>query len=155
MSEPDPESQLRLYAEALASGVERSLPAWVIQSVERVMAASSLEVPEEVWSASRAAADRAGAEIGGEVRRLLESDIDEQTTTPLALLRAAVRYPTGVLRQAGAPPSARDRFAEEAFPDDIFDLTPASFADLDPELADPGLAWGAAKAFVHKRRHGR
>jgi hypothetical protein len=31
--------------------------------------------------------------------------------------------------------------------------TSTTFADLDPDLAEPGLAWGAAKAFVHKRRH--
>jgi hypothetical protein len=39
------------------------------------------------------------------------------------------------------------------FPDDDYGLTPASFADIDPALAEPGLAWGAAKAWVHRRRH--
>ena len=146
MAEPDPEGQLREYAEALAGGVERALPAWVARSVERV---SSAIAPEAVNDA----AARAKADVGGAVRRLLETDIDQQTTTPLALLRSAVRYPTELLKQAGVAPVERDRFAEEAFPDDIYDLTPASFADLDPELAEPGLAWGAAKAFVHKRRH--
>lgn len=151
MADPDPESQLRVYAVALADGVERALPRWVVHSVERVMGT----VPTAVAEASRRAGDQAGAVVGGEVRRLLEADIDRQTTTPLALLRTAARYPTRVLTQAGVPPVDRDRFAEEAFPDDIYDLTPASFADIDPDLADPGLAWGAAKAFVHKRRHGR
>ena len=151
MAEPDPEGQLRDYAEALAAGIERALPVWVVQSVAGVMAG---ELAGPVRAAAQDAAARATTEVGGAVRRLLETDIDRQTTTPLALLRGAVRYPTEVLRQAGAPPVQRDRFAEEAFPDDIYGLTPASFADLDPDLADPGLAWGAAKAFVHKRRHG-
>lgn len=150
MAEPDPEGQLRAYAEALADGVERALPTWVVASVERVIGPA----PQEVHTAARRAGDRAAMEVGAAVRRLLETDLDGQTTTPLALLRTAVRYPTEVLRAAGAPPVARDRFAEEAFPDDVYDLTPATFADLDPALADPGLAWGAAKAFVHKRRHG-
>jgi hypothetical protein len=89
------------------------------------------------------------------VRELLAADIDEQRTTPLAILRgAALRYPTSVLHAAGVPPVVRDRAAEELFPDDLYDLVPASFADLDPSLADAGLRWGAAKAFEHKRRHG-
>jgi hypothetical protein len=88
------------------------------------------------------------------VRTLLAADIDEQVTTPLAIIRsAAVRYPTSVLRRAGVAPVVRDPFAAAAFPDDIYDLSPASFADLSADLVDPGMAWGAAKAFVHKRRH--
>jgi hypothetical protein len=51
------------------------------------------------------------------------------------------------------PAIERDRQAEAQFPDDDYDLTPASFADLDPALHEPGLRWGAAKAHVHLRRH--
>ncbi|HEY3809796.1 MAG TPA: hypothetical protein VGL49_00065, partial [Acidimicrobiales bacterium] len=80
-------------------------------------------------------------------------DIDAQRTTPLALLRHAVRVPTEVLRDAGMAPVARDRFAREAFPDDDFDLSPASWADIDPALTELGITWGAAKAFEHRRRH--
>jgi hypothetical protein len=89
------------------------------------------------------------------VRALLERDVDEQATTPLSLLRGAVRYPTAVLRRSGIPPVERDEVQAQLFPDDLYDLTPASFADVDPALADPGLAWGAAKAFAHIQRHGR
>ena len=66
---------------------------------------------------------------------------------------AAVRYPTAVLEAAGVPPVVRDEAAEELFPDDRYDLIPASFADLGADLAEVGLYWGAAKAFEHKRRH--
>ncbi len=38
------------------------------------------------------------------------------------------------------------------FPDDDYDLTPASFGDLDPALHEPGLVWGAAKAHVFLAR---
>ena len=84
---------------------------------------------------------------------MLAADVDEQATTPLAILRTAVRYPTEVLVAAGVPPVERDSFSQRAFPDDIYDLTPATFADVDPALAEAGIAWGAAKAFEHKRRH--
>jgi hypothetical protein len=93
------------------------------------------------------------SDLGPSISQLLAADIDDQHTTPLALLRGAVRYPTAVLRDAGVPAVERDRFAEDAFPDDVYDLTPATFADLDPALTEAGLAWGAAKAWEHTRRH--
>ena len=88
------------------------------------------------------------------MRSLLEADIDEQATTPLAIVRGAVRFPTDVLRQAGVAPVARDRVQVNLLPDDVYDLAPASFADIDPALTEPGIAWGAAKAHAHIRRHG-
>ncbi|MDP9386646.1 MAG: hypothetical protein M3Q48_01645 [Actinomycetota bacterium] len=141
-------------AQALARAAEEALPRWVERSVERLLVAYHGAADPGVMDEARAAGRRAAAEVGGKVRTLLEADVDEQPTTPLALLRQAVRYPTGVLVAAGVPPVVRDRFAEERFPDDPYDLTPASFADIDPLLHEPGLAWGAAKAWVVTRRHG-
>jgi hypothetical protein len=142
------------YAEALADGIDATLPTWVVRSVLTLVTAWSGTVPAEVALAAEQAGQRAREEIGGAVRELLVADIDEQRTTPLALLRTAVRYPTEVLEAAGVPGVERDRFTEERFPDDIYNLSPASFADIDPALADAGLVWGAAKAFAHKQRHG-
>ncbi|HSS10192.1 MAG TPA: hypothetical protein VLL25_09915 [Acidimicrobiales bacterium] len=142
------------YASALADGIEEALPGWVERSVARIMTAWAGSVPPEVASAAQEAGRQAQAEVGPDVRDLLLADIDEQSTTPLAILRAdAVRYPTAVLQNAGVPPVQRDEFVEEVFPDDTYDLAPASFGDLDPNLADIGISWGAAKAFEHKRRH--
>jgi hypothetical protein len=142
-------------ARLLADAIDRALPAWVIRSVATVITAWAGEVPPDVAEAADAAARQAEQETGALTRALLMSDIDEQRTTPLALIRGAVRYPTAVLRAAGVPPVERDRFATQAFPDDDYDLTPASFADVDPDLTEPGIVWGAAKAFEHKRRHSR
>ncbi|MGH9207304.1 MAG: hypothetical protein ACRD1G_12200, partial [Acidimicrobiales bacterium] len=77
------------------------------------------------------------------------------SSTPLSLLRLAVRYPTEVLRRAGVPPVERDPFTESRFPSDDYDLTPASLGQIDPVLAEIGLTWGAAKAMSHRRRHGQ
>jgi hypothetical protein len=63
-----------------------------------------------------------------------------------------------VLRAAGAPEPARDPFAAEAFPDDAYDLSPATWADVDPALHERGIVWGAAKAHVvlaRRRREGK
>lgn len=151
-----PEEQLAVYAARLADAVEAALPGWVSRHVERVLAVQAITATPEIDAATDAAAALARSEVGGAVRRLLGADIDEQGTTPLALLRAAVEYPTAVLQAGGAAAVERDRFAVHAFPADIYDLSPATFADLDPGdegLAEAGLAWGAAKAFVHRRRH--
>ena len=106
-----------------------------------------------VLDAAREAGLQAAAEVGPAVRRLVEADIDAQRTTPLALLRSAVRYPTRVLQEAGVPPVERDPIQVRLLPDDLYDLSPASFADVDPALAEPGMVWGAAKALAHRRRH--
>jgi hypothetical protein len=154
-------------ARHLADAIDAALPGWVVRSVTRVMSAwtgtaagtaagtgtDNAELPPDVVAAAEAAARQATDETGALTRALLLLDIDEQRTTPLTLIRGAVRYPTAVLKAAGVPPVERDRFAIAAFPDDDYDLTPASFADVDPALAEPGIAWGAAKAFEHKRRH--
>jgi len=107
----------------------------------------------ELAEAARAAGRRAAEEVGAQMRALVEADIDEQRTTPLSLLRAAVRYPTEVLRAAGVPPVDRDPIQARLLPDDVYDLSPATFADVDPALAEPGMIWGAAKALEHRRRH--
>ena len=147
------EVNMEEQARALADAVDATISGWVGRSVQRVLMARQGSVDPEVMASARAAGERARADVGARVRALLAVDIDEQRTNPLALLRQAVRYPTEVLRQAGVPPVARDRFSEERFPDDHYDLTPASFADIHPDLFEPGVAWGAAKAWLHKHRH--
>lgn len=150
---PDPRSQLardeaRLseLAEQLADAVEVVLPGWVERCV---VARFPGPVPAPVLDQARQAGNVAAAEVGSQVRELLRLDIDQQWTNPLALLRAAVRYPADVLAAAGAPAAARDREAQRLHPGDVYDLVPAAFADIDPSLHEPGIVWGAAKAHVH------
>lgn len=140
---------------ALADGICEALPGWVERSVERLLVAYEGAADPAVMVAAREAGVRAAAEVGSRVRVLLAADIDEQRSNPLSLVRSAISYPTEVLRRAGVPPVERDSFAEERFPDDDYDLTPTSFADLDEGLRELGLRWGAAKAWEHKRRHAR
>jgi hypothetical protein len=147
--DPDPETALGELASGLADAIDAVLPAWVVRSVRRRLTS----VPRPIAEAARAAGERARDEVGAQVRALLLTDVDEQRGNPLALLRTATRYPTEVLRLAGAAAVERDKFSSERFPDDDYDLTPATWADLDPSLTDLGIAWGAAKAFVHKQRH--
>jgi len=150
------DAQLAALARSLADGIVDALPGWVEACVDRLATAWAGSVAGPVAEAARVAGRQAATEVGPAVRALLAQDVDDQRTTPLALVRDAVRYPTEVLRAAGVPPVVRDELAESAFPADDYDLSPGAFADLDPELAEVGLAWGAAKAYVVlARRKGR
>lgn len=140
-------------AEALARAVEAALPGWVERAVEGRLGDGAGPTGSDVLAEARRAGEQARGDVGGRIRALLALDIDDQRANPLAILRTAVRYPTEVLLRAGVAPVARDRFAEERFPDDVYDLTPAAFADIDPALHQPGIEWGAAKAWAHMRRH--
>lgn len=140
MTVAEDEAKLEAFATALADAVEAALPGWV----ERCVLQRAPLLGSEAAEAGR----RAAAEVGAEVRALLATDVDEQRANPLALLRAAVRYPTAVLAAAGVAPVARSEFDERAFPDDVYGLAPATWADIDPELQERGLVWGAAKAHV-------
>jgi hypothetical protein len=142
------------YGGALAEAIEAALPIWVHRCVSRIMTAWTGTVAAEVEEAAEAAGLRARAEVGGRVRDLLARDIDDQASTPLSILRAAVAFPTEVLHAAGVPPVERDEFRVRAFPEDVYDLSPASFADVDLSLHEVAMAWGAAKAMAHRERHG-
>ncbi|HEY6533458.1 MAG TPA: hypothetical protein VIY72_14210 [Acidimicrobiales bacterium] len=150
---PDDLAALSAYATALADGIEAALAPWVERSVERVhVDRLARRPPIEVREAATRAGAEARATVGPRVRTLLALDIDEQRTGPLAMVREAVVYPTRVLQEAGVAPVERDEFAARQFPDDLYDLAPATFADLDPDLHETGLVWGAAKAHVHLSR---
>jgi hypothetical protein len=134
------------YAQALHAAAVAALPRWVQRCVRSL--ASGLD--DEAAEAGR----RAALDVGERLRALLDTDIDEQRTNPLSVLRGAVVYPTEVLTAAGVAPVARDAFVERAFPDDIYNLVPASWRDIDESLQEPGLVWGAwkAKQFLERRR---
>ena len=91
-----------------------------------------------------------------ELEALLAADVDAQQTNPLSVLRAATRYPTDVLARHGVHPARRDDFAARAFPADVYGLSPATWADIDESLVEPGLVWGAWKAMtvLGRRREG-
>ncbi|HUF33894.1 MAG TPA: hypothetical protein VMN58_11880 [Acidimicrobiales bacterium] len=148
------DAELRVATLELALGVESALPGWVVRSVGELHRAWAGEVPAEVSQAAEVAGRRAADEVGAELRRMADAGPDEQPTTPLGVIRDAVRFPTAVLREAGVPGVVRDAFDERHFPHDQYGLTPRTFADVDPALHEPGLRWGAARARSHLARHG-
>lgn len=152
VTERTDEEQLAVYARELVDAVDEAIATWVERCVASTLAAAGVTLDDETARAARAAGQRCRVEVVAELRLLLDADIDAQTSTPLQVLRAAVRFPTAVLVDAGVDDVDRDDFDRRAFPADRYGLTPSGFVDVDPALADPGLRWGAAKAHVHLAR---
>jgi hypothetical protein len=157
----DPEAEVLLadLGAALCAQVVEAVPAWVEREVDRILDAWATTpggrgVDRPALRAAAADAGRTAAQdVAARLRTVLAADVDAQSTTPLEVVRAAVTYPTGVLRAAGVPAVVRDAFEEARFPHDLYGLTPASLGVVDPSLTDPARAWGAAKAMAHKARH--
>jgi hypothetical protein len=160
LDDPEDAAALVRHAETLVAAVDAALARWVERVVEDRwrLANGGAPLTDAVRAVARAAGQRARDQLVPELRALLAVDVDEQRANPLAVLRRAVPAVTEVLQSAGVPPVARDAHAERLFPDDVYDVMPAAFADLDPSVHEPGLVWGAAKAHVilaRRRREGR
>ena len=97
---------------------------------------------------------RASERILADLADLLATDVDDQRTNPLTVFRGAVGALTEFLRVQEIPPPPADRFLAERFPDDPYQLGPATWSDVDDELHMPGLIWGAwkAKTVLDRRR---
>jgi len=148
----------------LARQVVAAVPGWVIRETTRVLdawlaapgaPAAAAEERSAVLQTASVAGARAADALAPALGALLAADVDDQDVTPLQLVRELVRFPTAVLEAAGVPPVVRDPYTEARFPEDVYDLLPASLASLDPGLREPSLTWGAAKAMAHRRRHRR
>jgi hypothetical protein len=149
---PGDVAALAAYATALADAVERSVGPWLRAVALDRCASHGVTVDPGGRERLEAVALVAAEVAAAEVRSLLSTDVDQQLTTPLEVLRRATRPVSGLLDEWGVPPTPRDEFDQRAFPDDRHALVPASFADIDESLVEPALVWGAAKAHVHLRR---
>lgn len=152
ISEPtlaDDERQLAAYADTLHAGVVAAVPGWIRRVA--ISRAESGQAVVDVIALDLAAAATAGL-VDAELRRILDADVDRGTGSPLAAVRAAIGPVTELLEKWGTPHRSRDDFVADAFPEDRYEIGPASFADIDAELHEPGLIWGAARAHVHLRR---
>jgi hypothetical protein len=147
-NQPDDDAALAAYAAALADGIEAAVPGWIERCVVERAEAWRPGLGQQLRPSAQDAGRAAAADVVPRVRSLLATDVDAQAGNPLALLRSAVGHATAVLEAAGVPGVVRDEFTERAFPADVYDLSPASFADVHPDLHGLGLVWGAAKAHV-------
>lgn len=147
--DPDDVAALDAYAAELVRTVDAAMPRWVERMVRTRWAEWAGPQPSsQLMAAAAVAGEAARVEVTAALRDLLATDVESQRSNPLAIIRTAVVYPTGVLAAAGVPPVERDADAVRIFPDDHYDLSPASFADLDAATHEAGVIWGAAKAHL-------
>ena len=110
--------------------------------------------PSSVRQARRRGGGRR-AELGPELRRLLASDVDRQWANPLDLVRRAVSHTRPrCWPPPGCPPWCGTSTTRAHFPDDVYGLTPRTFADLDPSLREvrPGVGGGQGPASMVRHR---
>ena len=128
------------------------MPTWVVGRVAFIADAwGRLNADERARldADAVAAGDAAAVRVVALLRDFFATPAAEQRTTPLEIVRTAAGDVAAVLTAAGIPAVERGEFAERAFPDDLYDVTPATLADLgDDELGPLQLAWGLAKAKV-------
>ena len=148
-----PDEALAELGLALAAAVSDVLPGWVERAVTDLVRAWAGAVGPDDLAAARRAGAAALAEVGPELRRLLAADVDAQWTNPMTIVRRAVAPATAALRAAGVGEVERSADEEARFPDDVYGLTPHTFADLHPSLHELGITWGALKARAHLSRH--
>jgi hypothetical protein len=151
----DWDAELRARTLALAAAASKALPNYVERVVLEVMARRGAEPDEGQVELIRIAGTSAVAAIVPQIEHLAEQDVDGQATTPLAILREAFHFPTSLMDAWGEPVGGRDPYATSAFPEDVYDVLPGSFKEVDESLFEPGLAWGVAKARAHSARHKR
>ena len=136
----------RQAASALLSGLDDAVVPWI----ERI---ASERLGNKTSDQVHVVAASIHAEVMPKLRRLFNADVNAQSAGPLGVLRAAVGPANALLAAEGVTPPERDPVAASMFPEDIYDLSPANFDDVDPSLHDPGIVWGAAKAHLFLARH--
>lgn len=125
---------------------------WLKRLVIAVTGGDPDDLTRSDSSSLAAAIDSIDSDVVAALEALLGSDVDQQTTTPLTIYRTATLSLTAVLRDLGYTAASRDRFHAERFPDDVYNLVPATWSDIDDALTEPGLAWGAWKAMTILQR---
>lgn len=142
----------------LVETLERTVGEWLVGCVVGTAEQMLGACPDELAERARQMAAATTPTVIADLETLLRTDVDDQRVNPLSLLRSAGRHPTELLRSAEVPPVPRDGFVAERFPDDVYDLGPASWSDVHPDLHEAGIVWGAWKASTvlqRRRAEGR
>lgn len=92
------------------------------------------------------AVEDAGAALEIDLTRELGLSAVEQARSPLELVRAATHPVTQALESGGLRLQPRDEWLRAQYPEDVFDLYPASSQDLGEDVWRLHIQWGIDKA---------
>lgn len=145
------EMRLRETALRFSDAIYVALPRWIDRVVTDRAGADTDFSEDEIAVFIERAGKAAQTDIGEKARLLLDSAATKPADL-LQLLQSAVHYPTGVLHYLGVEQAQRGAFAQAAWPEDIYELTPKSMADIDESLEEPFTRWDAARKLAGARR---
>ena len=135
-------------AELLAAAAA-AVPGWLGRAVEAACRDGGVDTSAIREDLDRIVVD-GSQRLLSELGVLLATDVDEQRSTPLTVCRDVGAAAAAELVRLGAePPGALPLGVPPA---EAFGLAPASWADIDPSLHEPGITWGAWKAMTVLRR---
>lgn len=143
--------QLPEVAVQLLDVAERVVPPWLTRITVDAALRGGVD-PASFGDQIEEAVREASGSTLADLESLVALDVDEQRVNPLTVLRGAITGPTELLRRHAVPPRPVDPFIVERFPDDVYGLGPAAWADIDQELHEPGMLWGAWKAMTVLQR---
>lgn len=138
--------------EALRRAIAAVASEWLVGCVERGAERGGVVMGPAMLDDARDMAVGEAPHLLERISELLATDVDDQRINPLAVFRSMVIHPIAVLDRHAVPTPDRTDWDRQAFPDDVYDLGPATWADIHESLTEPGLVWGAWKAAVVLRR---
>jgi hypothetical protein len=145
MNEDEARARMAEAEAVIMRGIEQGAAPWVERMVTRF--------DPGLEDQARAAGERGAARVASELDALFATDVAQQRSTPLEIVRSLRIEATAVLRDAGVEAVTRDPFEVRAFPDDVYGIVPRDLAEFgDEELRVALLAWGMAKAHILRAR---
>ena len=138
------ERAYRAYGEQLREAVASSFDAWLRSRLVQVSELDINLLEENI--------ERISEDVDRRLVELINADVDAPLSGPLERIRTAVEALGPALLALDVPAPTRDPFDVRIRPDDHYGLGPVSFADLGDEVHQAGIAWGAAKAYLHRAK---
>lgn len=137
------------YGLDLVIAVDAAIRPWLYSVVDERCGGS---IPAEIEVAVHSAIDEAAIRAHDLITELATARPETPLSGPLERLRRAVQPVTDMLAEAGVQTPRRDPVDIEMRPDDLYGIGPLAFTDLSTQVHEAGIAWGAAKAYIHTRR---
>jgi len=134
------------YPQRLHDAVVANVPRWIERITLLACEGQSVDRRDAVQAVLSNVKADTQAFVQEQLGVLLSTDVDQQRTNPLEVLRASTRFATAALRDTGVPAPARDEFQQRLDPDDEYLLGPMSWMDLGEDVHEAGIEWGAWKA---------
>ena len=131
---------LEEYPRDLFVAVVAAYPAWLGAQLRAISkgAIADHDLAEIVAESER--------QMSADLLALLQTDVDEQRSNPLHVLRLSTVLANERLQHVNVVAPQRDEFEVAAMPHDVYAIGPLTWKDLGDDVHDAGITWGAWKA---------